>query len=150
MLTKRQLISCIVGFKETNNLQVLDEPGFLDEEIVFADDVPLVRRMATITNELYDAFDYAKSPEFLRSIEGKSEAVRAMRLKLITPQRRAEMRKRFGDALTRIMESDEVFDLVEPSRHEQISRNYVAFIGSLQSRAELAREERGQARMALR
>ena len=37
-----------------------------------------------------------------------------MRLKMITPQRRTEMRKRFGDLLAKVMESN------EPTRHERI------------------------------
>lgn len=120
MITKQVLISCIVGFKETNSFQVLDEPGFLNEEMCHKGDIPLVRRIAAITSELFDAFDYSKSPEFVRSLEGKSEAFRAMKLKLITPQRRTEMRKRLGDALARVIDSDEVLELIEPGRWERI------------------------------
>ena len=120
MLRKQQLLSCIIGFKETNNLQVLDAPGFLDEEICQVDDVPLVKRMAAIVDELFDTFDYEKSPEFLRLVAGKSEAMRAMRLKMFTPQRRMQMRKRLGDALVKAMGSDEVLELLEPARHERI------------------------------
>jgi hypothetical protein len=120
MLTKQQLISCIIGLKETNDLQVLDATGFLDEEICYADDVPLVKRMAAIIDELFDAFDYAKSPEFLRLVDGKSAEVRAMRLKMLTPVRRKEMRKRLGDALAKVLESDEVLELVESVKHERI------------------------------
>jgi hypothetical protein len=120
MLTKQQLINCIIGFKDTSNLHVLDEPRFLDEEICYRDAIPLVRRMAAIIDELFDTFDYAKSPEFSRLVAGKSATVRAMRLKMITPQRRTEMRKRLGEALAKVLHSDEVLELVEPARNERI------------------------------
>ena len=76
--------------------------------------------LAAITSELFDTFDYAKSPEFLRSLEGKSEAFRAMKLKLITPERQTEMRKRLGDALVGVIDSDEILVLIEPVRWERI------------------------------
>ena len=120
MLTKQQLISCIIGFKETNNLQVLDDPRFLDEEICYRGDIPLVRRMAVIVDEVLETFDYAKSPEFLRLVEGKSAEVRAMRLKMITPTRRMQTHKRLGDGLAKVLESGEVLELVELAQHERI------------------------------
>jgi hypothetical protein len=91
-------------------------PRFCD-----ADDVPLVLRMSAIINELFDTFDYSKSPEFLRSLNGKTAEFRAMKLRLITPRPAGRiMLKRFGDALVRVRESDAVFELLESTRHERI------------------------------
>ena len=120
MLTKRQLLDMLVGLTRANDISLVDDPKVMTREVCLEGDLPLVRLMATITSELYTTFNYANSPEFLRSVSGKTEAVRAMRLKSITPQRRTEMQKRFGDALVQIMESDEILDLVESSRHERI------------------------------
>ena len=108
----------LVALTRTNDLQALDVPGFLVPEFCNAGDIPLVTRMAAITSEVFDTFDFAKSPEFLRSLEGKSEAFRAMKLKLITPERRTEMRKRLGDALVGVIDSDEILVLIEPMRWE--------------------------------
>lgn len=104
----------------SNHLEVLDVPGFLSREFCQAGDVPLVRRMAQIVKGLYDGFDYASSPEFIKSVEGKSEAFRAMRLKLLSPAKKTELRKRFGDELARILESPGIYDLVRPSEHERL------------------------------
>lgn len=120
MFTKQQLINGLIGLTETNDLQVLDVPGFLSCEFCEAGDVPLVRRMAQIVKGLSDGFDYASSPEFIKSVEGKSETVRAMRLKLLTAAKKTELRKRFGDSLARILESPEIYDLVKPSEHERL------------------------------
>src|SRR4051812_6912581 len=119
MFTKQQLIGAVVALVETNDLQALNVPGFLVPEFCHAGDVPLVMRMAAIVGELWETFDYAKSPEFLSSIEGKSESVRAMRLKMITPERRSQMFKRLGDALARVMDSDDILALLDPRRHER-------------------------------
>jgi hypothetical protein len=110
----------LVGLTRVNDISLVDDPKVMSREVCLDGDIPLIRRMSTITNELYTTFNYEKSPEFLRSVTGKSELVRAMRLKFLTPQRRAEMHKRFGDALVRVMESDDILDLVESSRHERI------------------------------
>ena len=120
MLTKRHLTGALVGLKRTNAQDVLMEPGFITHEFCDADDAPLVLRMSAIINELFDTFDYSKSPEFLRSLNGKTAEFRAMKLRLITPARRADMLKRFGDALVRVRESDAVFELLESTRHERI------------------------------
>jgi hypothetical protein len=120
MRSKQKLTGALVGLKEMNASEVINEPAFLTRELCAEGDVPLVRRMAAIIDELFDTFDYAKSPEFLRLVKGKSTEVQAMRLKMITPLRRTEMRKRFGEALAKVFESDDVLDLVEPARHERI------------------------------
>ena len=120
MLSKQKLAILLVGLKAMNSRSAILEPGFLTHSMCIEGDVPLVLRMSTIIDELFDTFDYAKSPEFLRLVEGKSAEVRAMRLKMITPIRRTEMRKRLGAVLAKVMESDEVVELVEPTRHERI------------------------------
>jgi hypothetical protein len=120
MLTKQQLIGVIVAMTRSNDLPVLNVPGFLNEEFCFPGDSPLVRRMATIVEELYDGFDYAQSPEFLKSLEGKSESYKAMRLKLLTPAKKTEMLKRYSDAVAGILESDEVYALTEPDKHKRL------------------------------
>jgi hypothetical protein len=110
----------IIGLKRVNDADLIDDPTVFNAEVCEADDMPLVRRMAAIVVELFDTFDYAKSPEFQRMVEGKSVEIRAMRLKMLSPVRRKEMRKRFGEALARVLESDEILELLEPARHERI------------------------------
>jgi hypothetical protein len=119
-LSKQQLLGVLVGLKETSNEQVLDEPAFLTREICDRGDIPLVRRMFAIISELVDSFDYSKSPEFVRSLSGKSDEFRAMKLRLFTPMRRTQTLKRFGDALTNVADSDAVLDLIENNRRERI------------------------------
>jgi hypothetical protein len=120
MLSKQKLIVVLVGLKEVNSRHAIHVPGFLADNTCIEGDIPLVLRMSAIIDELFDTFDYVKSPEFARLVEGKSAEVRAMRLKLITPQRRREVRQRLGMALVKVMESNEVLDLLDPIRHERI------------------------------
>jgi hypothetical protein len=121
MLTKQQLFGLLIGLARVNDLSLVNDAKVLSGEVCADHDIPLVQRMAVIIGDLYMGFDYAKSPEFLRSVLDKSEAVRAMRLRLLTPQRRTEMRKRFADVLARIMASDEILDLTDPSCHERVN-----------------------------
>jgi len=120
MITKQQLINSLIGLTETNDLQALEVPGFVSRELCQAEDVVLVRRMAQIVEGLHNGFDYSGSPEFLKLVAGKSDEVQAMRLRLLTPPRKTELRKRFGDALARILESPEIYDLVKSSEHERL------------------------------
>ncbi len=116
MLSKQQLIGLLVGLKRVNDIELINDQAVLSNEVCLDGDRGLVRRMAFIVNELYETFDYSRSPEFLRSTEGKSAEFKAMRQRLLTPTKRIEVQRRLGHALERVWESDEVFELIEPSR----------------------------------
>ncbi len=120
MLNKQQLIGMLVGLTRVNDIDLVNDQSVLSHEVCLDGDRSLVRRMAEIVSELYETFDYSRSPEFLRSIEGRSVEVRAMRERLLTPIKRAEIQTRLGQALEKVWESDEVFELIEPSRQERV------------------------------
>ncbi len=98
----------------------------------------MVRRMAEIVSDLFEAFDYSRSPEFLRSVAGKSAEFIAMKQRLITPMKRAEIQKRLGRALEKVWNCDDVFELVEPSRHAQIKelRNLLSEVSNLDDESQ--------------
>jgi hypothetical protein len=114
MLSKQKLIQVLVGLKSMNSKYAVHEPSFL-REICVDDDFPKVLRMFALVDEVVDSFDYTESDEFVKSVEGKSDAVRAMRRKLIDPVQRRESRGRFCNALAKLLESDEVWTLVRPT-----------------------------------
>jgi hypothetical protein len=120
MLSKQQLIGMLVGLKRVNDIDLVEDRAVLNHRVCLEGDILLVRRMAGIVNELYDTFNYSRSPEFLRSIEGKSAEFKSMREKLLTPAKRNEIQRRLDQALEQIMSSDEVFELIEPGRQERI------------------------------
>lgn len=117
MLTKGQLAGILVSFNETRSLHLLEEPAVL-EETCLPRDLSIVIQMSAIISRLLDTFDYSRSPEFLRSVEGKSPEFLAMKLRMITPIRRTEVRKRLGDALANVLKSNAAFELVDEPRHK--------------------------------
>src|SRR5690349_15246588 len=106
MLTKQQLIGIAVAMTRSNQLAALKNPSFPSNEICLYGDAPLFRRMVAITKELYDSFDYSRTPEFLKTLEGKSEAYKSMSVKLITPVKKTELLERYSDTVAGILESD--------------------------------------------
>ncbi|WP_395741022.1 hypothetical protein [Prosthecobacter sp.] len=120
MLTKQELIGIAVAMTRSNQLAALNDPSFPSNEMCLRGDAPLFRRMVAIAEELYDGFDYARTPESLKSLKGRSEAYKAMRLKMLTPVKKEELLKRFSDAVARILESDEAFELTESVKHERL------------------------------
>ena len=118
-MTKRQLVGVIVSLNRDSFLEALREPSVL-REMCAPEDVTRVLRMSEIAGELLDTFDFSKSPEFLRSLEGKSDEFCSMKRRLITPVRRAETLNRLDVALANVLDSDDALDLVEETRHWRI------------------------------
>lgn len=120
MLNKQQLICMLVGLTRVSDIDLVNDKAVLSHEVCLVSDQSSVRRMAAIVSELYDTFDYSQSPEFIRSIEGKSPEFRAMRQRMLTPMMRTELRSRLGRALEKVLDSEEVLDLIELRRQELI------------------------------
>jgi hypothetical protein len=116
LLTKQQLAGVLVGMNRDGFVHCLRDLTSL----CHPDEFPLVERMSAIMGELLKTFDYAKSPEFLRSILGKSAAFIEMKKRLLTPVKRTENFKRLCDALANVGKSDAAFDLIEESRQGRI------------------------------
>lgn len=78
--------------------------------------------MAEIIGELYDEFDYANCPEFLQRVDGKSEQVKSMHLKLLDKEKQKEAKRRLGHSISMILESDEAYQLIAVTYHERLAR----------------------------
>ena len=120
VITKRQLLQAVVGLIEVNDYQLLSHRPALGE-IAHPDDFELVGRIARTVKSLYDDFDYTESPEFLRSIEGKSDRFAEMKRRLASdPQRRAEQRDRLAEALVELPDTTRLLALVPQRRRVEV------------------------------
>ena len=115
-MTRRERLGLLVGLKRLNDLDLIEGNALFKEAGFLPREREAVTRVSGIIHVLYDDFDYTKSPEFLRSTEGKSEGFRAMKVRLLTSEKRAEALRRFSEALEGILDSEEARDLVPASQ----------------------------------
>ncbi len=116
MLTRNEILKMLVGLQEINDPNLIHDDAVLAENCLESDNVK-VRAMAALVEDIYRRFDYASSPEFLRRINGKSEQHQTMHRKLLDNVKLREAKQRLGASMTRILETDDVYDLVAVTDH---------------------------------
>lgn len=118
MLPGIEILKMIVGLKEVNDLDLLEDAVL--NTICVASDKTTIQAMAAIIDLIYDEFDYESSPEFLQKIEGKSEQLQAMFRKLLDKEKLNEARKRLGRSITAILNSRDAYNLVAVPHHQRL------------------------------
>jgi hypothetical protein len=109
----------IVGLKQVGDLDLIENESVL-ADVCNADDRPRVLAMASLVERLFDKFDYESSPEFLSKLDGRSETLRAMQIKLLTAEKKKQLAERFGCSLTQILCSQDAYVLVPPDSHADL------------------------------
>jgi len=116
MLTQVEMLKMLVGLKEVNDLDLVDDNAVMVASCQDSDRV-VVRAMAKLIEEIYDSFSYEMSPEFIGKLEGKSEQVQTMHRKLLDQSKRKDVMRRLGESLTQILTSNGAFELVRLEHH---------------------------------
>ncbi len=116
MLTQEEMLKMLVGLKEVNDLDLVDDNAVLAASCRDSDR-GTVRAMAKIIEDIYESFDYEVSPEFIGKLDGKSEQVQTMHRKLLDQSKRKDAVRRLGESITRILASNDVFELVRLEQH---------------------------------
>jgi hypothetical protein len=116
MLSRSQVLNMLVGLKEVGDLELVDQDVILSKATA-PSAFPLVRSMAAIIRQLFDAFDYEQSPEFENKSVNKSPEVQQMLRRLLTPENRKAARLRLAEALSSVLDSNAAFDLVSLDKH---------------------------------
>jgi len=119
MLSPAEVLKMLVGLKEVNDLDVINDDAVLAASCTESDKAT-VRSMAAIIEEVYDSFDYEASPEFLAKLEGKSEQVQTMHRKLLDQTKRRDAVRRLGEAITQLLSSNDAFNLVNIEQHHRL------------------------------
>jgi hypothetical protein len=123
MLTKSELRRMIVGLVEVNDANLLDQVNILSPDVCAHADHAAIRGIRDLVNQLYLGFDYLASPRFKAEIKGKSPAFSDMLRKRYTdPVRRAEWRRTYGVALTRVLDDDQAYTLTKTVEHGSLDR----------------------------
>jgi len=119
MLTRDQLLKMLVGLRKVNDIDLVD----VDEVLRVScreSDRKTVRSMAAAIDSIYGSFDYTKSPEFESKLQGKSNAVREMQLRLLNSEKRADALRRLADAITSVLHGDDAYQLVARNQHHHL------------------------------
>jgi hypothetical protein len=78
--------------------------------------------MAATLGAIYQSFDYAKSPAFSSKLEGKSEGAKAMQMRLLTAEKRADAAQLLGVALCALLTSNDTYQLIVPDFHHLLDK----------------------------
>jgi hypothetical protein len=123
MLTPIEAFETILGLVEINAWDIFDEvtrkhPADFPEQ-----NHSLYRRIGESIRAVLHEYDYTTSPEFAAGVEGKSEAVVAMKARFqAEPVKRSLHRQQLADALHELPGSRRAYDLVHPSMHLHLDR----------------------------
>jgi hypothetical protein len=80
-----------------------------------------VREIARSSKSLLDSFDYTRSPEFGSSVSGKGDDFVEMKKRLLRqPTKKAEQRKRLGEAFIALPDTSELRALLPESCSAEI------------------------------
>jgi hypothetical protein len=121
VLSRAELLKLLVALIRMNDSQVLSTDEGLPPDVSAPEDRKKVRDLRGLLIAIRRFFDYTESPEFLESIEGKSDAVGAMRRKLAShPMRKKEYLDRLDTALESLLTSRDAYRLVAAKRHGDV------------------------------
>lgn len=116
MLTRDQVLKMLVGLRKVNDIDLVNVDEVLRASCRESDR-NAVRSMAAAIDSIYGSFDYTKSPEFESKIDGKSNAVREMHIRLLNSEKRADALHRLGNAITSLLHGDDAYQLVAQDQH---------------------------------
>lgn len=121
MLSKAQLLQVLVETAAVNDAHILFEDRNLPEEMCRPEDRETVRRITTILDGLLKRFDYRKSCEFKRGVDGKSAAYAEMMARFAQdPVKRSDHLRRFETLLSEVIGNPAVFDLVDEEQEADL------------------------------
>jgi hypothetical protein len=121
-LNKHELMMLLVDMVVVGDAESIGDVPVLKSVAPSADWAALQEAVALI-KELFQGYDYAASPEFDRSAQGKSSSVRMMLASMANdPDRRRAHKKRFQESLYTALDRDDVYQLIPESKHEVLKR----------------------------
>lgn len=118
MLSKADLLKLLVALIRMSDSHVLSTDEGLPAEVCAPGDRDKVRHLRGLLIPIRRFFDYTESPEFLESIEGKSDTASALRRKLASdPVKKKEQLARLDRSLESLLTSSDAFRLVRARDH---------------------------------
>jgi len=127
MQPSERVLALVVSLVRAGDVELLAGDGILEPlcPIKFRANV---RAAAISLRGIYEEFSYTQSPEFLRSVSGKTESYRVLAAKLSSePSKAAANKERLLVGLRELLHDDTAFQLVPENQHEQLSKARVAF-----------------------
>ncbi|NHZ36239.1 hypothetical protein [Massilia rubra] len=100
MITKKMVLQLSLALTKAEDIDLLKGGAIFSTERLSAPEQDAAREIASIVHELCTGYSYLHSPEFLKSIDGKSFGVIDMRTKLeASPSKRTERLERFYECI---------------------------------------------------
>ena len=114
--SKADLLRLLVGLRQVNDLDLIEDPSVL--ALIDGDSLrSIARRLAVVIDHIHTDFRYERSPEFLAKVEGKSDQVREMHVRILKSKSQDKMGQRLASSLVAILDSDEAYRLVAAENH---------------------------------
>ena len=131
MLTPAESFRVLVSLAAVGDAEAL-EVGLLANRNDFCENVATeLRGHGNLVAQIMKGYDYLQSPEFLQSIEGKSDQFVAMKRKLESdPVRKAHHAKRFEVALYDLPTSSGAYHLLSVEGHAYLDELRRAVLGA--------------------
>lgn len=115
-MKKSKLISLIVMCIKGGEFDLISNGNLLGK-----DEKKKKIKLAHYMNDLYKKFDYTKSPEFLKMIDGKSLKYIEMKKKIeLKPTKRKKNNLKFIDALREVETDDDIYNILDEKEYCKI------------------------------
>jgi len=123
MLSKKQVLHMIVGLIEVSDYSLIEQGNILSVDVCSESDIEKIKELASLVNDLYSNFDYASSIEFQRSLDGKSESYKNMKLNMINkPASKQKYLTLFGESICELGEDKRVDGLIGEDQKSTLTR----------------------------
>lgn len=121
MLTKREVLSLVVGLIATQDAELLGSDAVLSSQVCHEHDRECIREFGLLVSTIVSSWTYELSPEFTSKTVGTSEAYGDYLAKSLSrgDNRRHLFERLFG-SLTKLLDDDSVFSLVQTDYHKQL------------------------------
>ncbi len=121
MLTKQKVLHLVLALLKGSDIELLKNSSVLSGESCSDEDKEKIKKIGMLITEIYSSYDYFASPIFLKTVDGKSEKYREMKVRMESGAvRRKKHNDDFISSIREIQDSRMIYDHVSPSMHDKV------------------------------
>ncbi|MEO0575471.1 MAG: hypothetical protein AAF004_08405 [Pseudomonadota bacterium] len=121
MLTKQKVLHLVLTLLKGGDMELLRDGSVFKGESCGANDKEKIQKIGLRIAEFYFSYDYFLSPDFSKTIEGKSEMYRDKKVNIESSAlKRQEHNDLFMSAIRELQISNKIYGLLPRSDHEKI------------------------------
>ncbi|MGD8914291.1 MAG: hypothetical protein PVJ68_16350 [Candidatus Thiodiazotropha sp.] len=121
MLTKKKVLHLVLALLKGGDIDLLKNGSVLSGESCSDIDKEKIQKIGDLIAEIYFSYDYFLSPEFLESVDGKSEKYRELKINMeSSAPKKQKNKENFILAVRELQDSERIYDLISPSIHSKV------------------------------